>query len=225
MFGSSARRPASNASTVSCTAVGSWYASVDPHHTITRRSQPFSVRKVSMSAMTCWARSHLLSPVLTRTPSRLRDPALVEHRRHRVDALELARQRVPGRARRARPQVRAASSALGEIGSQPPKTTSSRPASGTKSLIIGLRPSSRSPSRMWAIWVSEPIGSASPLRTASTPAYAVEATAPMPGVRIPRRPVAGAICSGSGMAGTLGPCASLLMLSGRRPRRAGRSAS
>ena len=46
---------------------------------------------------------------------------------------------------------------------------------------------------MWASWVSEPIGVAVPARAASTPAMKVEATAPMPGVSTPRRPVAGAM--------------------------------
>src|SRR5258705_12312065 len=44
---------------------------------------------------------------------------------------------------------------------------------------------------MWAIWVSDPIGLAIPLRIAWTPAMKVVATAPMPGRRIPSLPVAG----------------------------------
>ena len=58
----------------------------------------------------------------------------------------------------------------------------------------GLRLSSRLPIRMFAIWVSEPIGGWTPLRAAITPAMKVEATAPMPGSRTPSLPVAGAIC-------------------------------
>ena len=50
--------------------------------------------------------------------------------------------------------------------SQPPKTTSSRLASGTKSLMRGERPSVRLPSRTVPIWVSDPNGFASPLRMA-----------------------------------------------------------
>ena len=46
--------------------------------------------------------------------------------------------------------------------SQPPNTRSSSPASGTKSLIGGERPSVRFPSRTVPICVSEPIGLASP---------------------------------------------------------------
>ena len=56
------------------------------------------------------------------------------------------------------PEVRAASRALAEIGSQPPNTRSSSEARGTKSRIRGLRPSPRLPSRMWAICETEPIG-------------------------------------------------------------------
>src|SRR6056297_150683 len=46
---------------------------------------------------------------------------------------------------------------------------------------------------MWAIWVSEPMGGWRPWRAAMTPAMKVEATAPMPGVRTPSLPVAGAM--------------------------------
>ena len=42
-----------------------------------------------------------------------------------------------------------------------------------------------------SIWASEPIGSARPRFTSSTPAMSVEATAPRPTVRTPRRPSAG----------------------------------
>ena len=59
---------------------------------------------------------------------------------------------------------------FGLIGSQPPKTRSSSEAMGAKSLISGLRPSSRRPSRMWAICVNEPTGTARPARVARTPA-------------------------------------------------------
>ncbi len=55
-------------------------------------------------------------------------------------------------------------------GSHPPKTRSSMEASGTKSLMSGLRSSVRFPRRMWPIWVRDPIGSAKPLRAARTPA-------------------------------------------------------
>ena len=60
--------------------------------------------------------------------------------------------------RRAHRRCSAASRTLAEIGSQPPKTRSSSSARGTNSRMSGLRPSSRLPRRMWAIWVSEPIG-------------------------------------------------------------------
>src|SRR5665213_2291585 len=54
--------------------------------------------------------------------------------------------------------------------SQPPKTRSSRPARGTKSLIFGVLLSVRLPRRMVAIWLTEPIGLALPFLIASTPA-------------------------------------------------------
>ena len=41
--------------------------------------------------------------------------------------------------------------------------------------------------------VNDPIGAPKPLLTASTPAIKVEVTAPMPGIRTPSRPLAGAM--------------------------------
>src|SRR6478752_8496424 len=80
--------------------------------------------------------------------------------------------------------------------SQPPNTTSSSDASGTKSLMSGERPSVRLPSRTVPIWVNDPIGLASPRRIASTPAIVVVLTAPMPTSMIPSFPVASAIFAG-----------------------------
>src|SRR5208337_4738054 len=80
--------------------------------------------------------------------------------------------------------------------SQPPKTKSSRPAKGTKSLILGDLCSNRFPSLMVPSWVSEPTGSASPRRISSTPAMKVVLTAPpIPGMRTPSLPFGGVICS------------------------------
>src|SRR5215472_13056465 len=79
--------------------------------------------------------------------------------------------------------------------SHAPKTRSSSCASGTKSLISGDLLSVRLPSRMVPIWVREPIGLASPRRTASTPAIIVVATAPKPTTITPSFPVAGATFS------------------------------
>ena len=42
---------------------------------------------------------------------------------------------------------------------------------------------------MVPIWVSDPMGLAMPLRTASTPATNVVATAPMPGIMMPSLPL------------------------------------
>ena len=77
--------------------------------------------------------------------------------------------------------------------SQPPKTRSLRPASGTKSLIIGVRLSVRLPSRMVESCVSDPTGAAIPRLIASTPAMNVVVTAPIPGINTPSFPSAGAI--------------------------------
>src|SRR5688572_8986658 len=54
--------------------------------------------------------------------------------------------------------------------------------------MAGTRLSVRLPSRIVPIWVSEPIGSASFLRMARTPAMKVVATAPMPGRSTPSLP-------------------------------------
>src|SRR5690242_11593396 len=79
--------------------------------------------------------------------------------------------------------------------SQPVKTRSLSPVSGTNSFTFGVRPSVRLPRRTVPICVMEPIGFACPLRTASTPATNVVATAPIPGIMIPNLPLAGAMLS------------------------------
>ncbi len=73
--------------------------------------------------------------------------------------------------------------------SQPVNTRSLSDASGTNSLIFGDSASVRLPSRIVPIWVSDPMGLAMPLRTASTPATNVVATAPMPGIMMPSLPL------------------------------------
>ena len=75
--------------------------------------------------------------------------------------------------------------------SQPPKQRSSSLASGTYSCSVGTRLSVRLPRRIVPIWVSEPIGFASPRLTARTPATNVVATAPIPGSSTPSLPPAG----------------------------------
>jgi hypothetical protein len=67
--------------------------------------------------------------------------------------------------------------------------------------MSGERPSVRFPSRTVPICVSEPIGFASPRRTASTPAMVVVLTAPMPTSKMPSFPVASAIFVGFFTAG------------------------
>src|SRR3954464_4367826 len=74
--------------------------------------------------------------------------------------------------------------------SQPPNTTSSSDASGTKSLMRGEFASVRLPRRMVPICVSDPIGLASPRRIAITPAIVVVLTAPRPTSMIPSFPSA-----------------------------------
>src|SRR5260370_35200482 len=66
-------------------------------------------------------------------------------------------------------------------------------ASGTKSLIAGLRPSVRFPRRTVPNCVREPIGFPSPSLKASSPAMKVVVTAPIPGIKTPSLPSAGAI--------------------------------
>ncbi len=66
-------------------------------------------------------------------------------------------------------------------------------ASGTKSLIAGLRPSVRLPSRTVPNWVNDPMGFPNPSLNASNPAMNVVVTAPMPGINTPSLPSAGAI--------------------------------
>jgi hypothetical protein len=58
---------------------------------------------------------------------------------------------------------------------------------------MGERSSVRFPKRMVASWVSDQMGSAMPRFTASTPAMKVVLTAPMPGIKTPSFPSAGAI--------------------------------
>ena len=107
---------------------------------MTRRSQSFSVRNRSMSAMSGSARSIFVAPVLTRVPSS-RLTQLWSNTASMATTPSSSAE-IGARSRSSStPAVRAASSAFGEIGSQPPKTRSSRQASGTKSLISGLRPS------------------------------------------------------------------------------------
>src|SRR6266566_1330098 len=95
------------------------------------------------------------------------------------------------------PAFFAAVSASSGIGSHAPNTMSSSLASGTKSLMRGARLSVLLPRRIVAICVREPIGLEWPRRMLSTPAMNVVATAPSPGVRMPSRPLAGAIDLGT----------------------------
>src|SRR5438128_430797 len=94
------------------------------------------------------------------------------------------------------PALRAASYAVSGKMSQPPKTRLSSFSSGTNSRISGERRSVRLPRRMVASWVTEPIGSAHPVRTNSTPAINVVLTAPMPGMSTPSFPFGGAMLVG-----------------------------
>src|SRR4051794_38716009 len=93
------------------------------------------------------------------------------------------------RSRSSTPAFKAAAYMLSSKMSQPVNTRSSSEASGTNSLIFGDSAFVRLPRRIVPIWVSDPIGLAIPLRTASTPATNVVATAPMPGIMIPSLPL------------------------------------
>ena len=86
-----------------------------------------------MSAISCSASSILLAPVLTRTPS----SRLTQLWSNTASMATMPSSSLLMGARSrssSTPAVRAASRALAEIGSQPPKTRSSSAASGTKSL-------------------------------------------------------------------------------------------
>ena len=93
------------------------------------------------------------------------------------------------RSRSSTPAFDAAAYMLSSKMSQPVKTRSLSDASGTNSLILGDSASVRLPSRIVPICVSDPMGLAMPLRTASTPATNVVATAPMPGIMMPSLPL------------------------------------
>src|SRR5882724_13714967 len=84
--------------------------------------------------------------------------------------------------------------------SHPVKTRSSSWVIGVKFLMRGVLSSVRLPRRIVPIWVIEPIALAKPLRTASTPAMRVVATAPIPGIMIPNFPFAGLISAALGVA-------------------------
>ncbi len=101
-------------------------------------------------------------------------------------------------SRSSTPAVLAASYRLPPKISQPVKTRSSSCAIGAQSLISGVRSSVRFPSRIVPICEVDPNGLANPLRTASTPAISVVATAPIPGIIIPSFPVAGLMLAASG---------------------------
>src|ERR1022692_4312912 len=66
-------------------------------------------------------------------------------------------------------------------------------ANGTKSLMAGLRPSVRLPRRTGPNCVREPMGFPNPSLKASSQATKVVVTAPMPGIKTPSLPSAGAI--------------------------------
>src|SRR6202167_831557 len=100
--------------------------------------------------------------------------------------------------------------------SQPPNSRSSSLASGTKSLISGVRPSVRLPSRTVASCVRDPIGAPRPRLTASTPAMNVVLTAPIPGSRTPSLPFAGAIGTGPFFVKLPGSSASAFVKSRRK---------
>ena len=151
-----------------------------------------------MSSISAWAWSHMAVMDLTRVPFSFLTQRLLKTASMAMmpsSSAEMGARSFSSST----PQVLAASSTLAEMGSQPPKTMSSSSASGTNSRMSGLRSSPRLPRRMWAIWLTDPIGAVRPLRAAITPAMKVDATAPMPGVSIPRRPVAGAISRGAFM--------------------------
>ena len=121
------------------------------------------------------------------------DVAAVEGRRHRPDVAEGVGDLldVPAGVEHAGPL----GGHVGIVGERDPtRRTRGRPTrrSGRSRGSAALRSSVRLPRRIVPISASEPIGSASPRLTSSTPAMRVDDTAPRPTVRTPRRPSAGA---------------------------------
>ena len=146
-----------------------------------------------MSAISASARSIFDPPVLTLSPWRLLHVALLEHRRHRLDGPRARRRAArAGACRARRPGTRRRRRRRGRRPSRRTRGRRGRRAARSRG-SAGCGRSVRLPRRIVPIWVSEPIGVASPLRMASTPAMKVVPTAPMPGSRTPSLPVAGAI--------------------------------
>ena len=168
---------------------------------MTRRSHLFAALKLRMSCADAARPAPASSPRLTFGPVEALDVVLVERGRHRLDRLEEVGDRldvlvaVEHAALAPRPRRRCR-------GTGPRRRRRCRPGSraGRTRLISGERFSVRLPSRMVPIWVSEPMGRPLPRRACSTPAMNVEATAPRPTSRMPRRPSAGWI--GSGLSST-----------------------
>ena len=163
------------------------------HHTITRRSQPCSRMNLRMSSRSASASSSLFALALDVRAVEALHVVRREHRRHRLHRRQrllqlLEQRRLEDAARGGRTRRRCP-------GRRPRRRTrtSSSSASGTNSLMSGVRRSVRLPSRMVPICVSEPMGFASPRRTASTPAMRVVPTAPSPGMRTASLPDAGAM--------------------------------
>src|SRR5271157_320320 len=171
--------------------------SVDAHQIMTSRSAPLDCLKSRMSSRSCSARSILFLPFLTLGPSSFLTQRLSKTASR---GLILDRKGLTWSSSEtsSTPALRAAEYMSSSKMSQPVKTRSLSPAKGTKSLILGERPSVRLPRRIVPIWVSDPIGLEIPSRTASTPATNVVATAPMPGIMIPSLPFAGLISPGAG---------------------------
>src|SRR5687767_15734262 len=170
--------------------------SVDAHQTMTTRSHLLRVLKSRMSWRSCSARSRLVFPFLTLSP--LMRVTYLFSKTAGIGLMPLRKSAIGSRSlSSSTPAFFAAVYASSGIGSHAPNTMSSSEASGTKSLISGDRFSVLFPRRIVAIWVSDPIGFEWPRRMLSTPAMKVVATAPRPGVMMPRRPLAGAMDSGA----------------------------
>ena len=196
MLSSFASSAFSNAASVACAGDSVRKTSVLPHHTITSRSQSFSFLNRRMSSINWSARSFFVLPLLDVRSVEPLDVAAIEHGRHRLDRFELRldlfeQTRLRAHRRSSPPRRRCPRKCPSA-----PNTTSSSDASGTKSLISGDRPSVRFPSRIVPICVKDPMGGASPRRTASTPAMVVVLDGAHPTSRMPSFPVASAIFGG-----------------------------
>ena len=173
--------------------------SVEAHQIITTRSTRFSSRKRLMSARIASSIARLSTDAMHVAGVDVLDVRAVERRRHRPHVAQRVGDLldVPAALEHAGPL----GGHVGVVGERVPRpehdVVEARRGARSRG-SAGLRSSVRLPRRIVSIRASEPIGWARPRLTSSTPAISVEATAPRPTVRTPRRPSAGATVGRAG---------------------------